>query len=336
MLCLQHSIGIIRILNLQTDIIAKLLISKIGGKMEGESKLNLALSSESIRSLVYLIRNKQVMLDNDLAKLYQIETRALNQAVKRNIKRFPEEFCFQLTDDENQHLKSQNVIANSVVDTHGGRRTNVYAFTEQGVAMLSAVLRSDIAITVSINIMKAFVEMRHFISNNALLFEKISNVELKQLEYQNKTDHKLDVIFNHISANVESNQKIFFDGQIYDAFSLLCSIVKESKRELILIDNYVDVETLNILKHKCEGVDVIIYTLPNTRLSQGDINKFNSQYPYLKVKHLTSFHDRFMIIDGVRTYHIGASLKDAGKKCFGISLLEDGNLTKEIISRLHK
>ena len=302
--------------------------------MEGENNVNLILSSENIRSLVYLIRNKQVMLDNDLAMLYQIETRVLNQAVKRNIKRFPEEFCFQLTDDENQNLKSQNVISSSASDTHGGRRTKVYAFTEQGIAMLSAVLRSDVAINVSINIMKAFVEMRHFISNNALLFEKISNVELKQLEYQKKTDHKLDVIFNHISANGESNQKIFYNGQIYDAFSFIVELIEKANNDITLIDNYVDIDTLNLLRRKLPGVMATIYTYSNTTLSSTDISTFNSQYPTLIINYTQNFHDRFLIIDNSIVYHIGASIKDAGKKCFAISLMEDANLAQNILNKL--
>jgi DNA-binding PadR family transcriptional regulator len=301
--------------------------------MESESNVSLMLSSENIRSLVYLIRNKQVMLDNDLAELYQIETKVLNQAVKRNIKRFPEEFCFQLTNDENQNLKSQNVTSSST-DTHGGRRKNSYAFTEQGIAMLSAILKSDIAINVSINIMKAFVEMRHFISNNALLFEKISNVELKQLEYQKKTDHELNIIFNYISANDDNNQKVFFDGQIYDAFSFIVELIEKASIDIKLIDNYVDIDTLNVLRRKLPGVTATIYTHSNTPLSNADVSTFNSQYPTLTINHAQHFHDRFLIINNTTVYHIGASIKDAGKKCFAISLMEDNNLAQNIINRL--
>ena len=200
--------------------------------------------------------------------------------------------------------------------------------------MLSAILRSDIAINVSINITKAFVEMRHFISNNALLFEKISDVELKQLEYQKKTDHKLDIIFNHISTNEETHQKIFFDGQIYDAFSFTIELIEKASNDLKLIDNYVDIDTLNILRRKLPGVTATIYTYNNTKLSNTDINTFNNQYPTLTIKHTQNFHDRFLIIDNTIVYHIGASLKDAGKKCFAINLMEDSNLAQNIINRL--
>ena len=300
--------------------------------MEDANSVNSELSNDNIRSLVYFIRNKQVMLDEDLARLYQIETRALNQSVKRNAERFPEEFSFQLTDEENRHLKSQNVMASS--DGHGGRRTNAYVFTEQGIAMLSAVLRSDVAITVSIRIMKAFVEMRHFISNNALLFDKISKVELKQLEYQKETDHKLDFIFNHISEREESNQKVFYNGQIYDAFSFIVGLVEKANTDIKLVDNYVDIVTLNILRRKLPGVMVTIYTHSNTKLSNKDINNFNTQYPKLIVNHTQNFHDRFLILDNMTVYHIGASIKDAGKKCFAISLMEDHDLAQNIINRL--
>jgi len=302
--------------------------------MENEANLLLTISSENIRSLVYLVRNKQVMFDFDLANLYQVETRILNQSVKRNIKRFPEEFYFQLTDDESQHLTSQIVMSSSSADTHGGRRRNAYAFTEQGIAMLSSVLRSDIAIAVSVNIMKAFVEMRQFISNNALLFEKISNVELKQLEYQKSTDHKLDIIFDHISANAENHQKIFFDGQIYDAFSFIIGLIEKANNDIILIDGYVDTNTLNILCKKQPGVTVTIYTDSSTKLNSTDVSTFNSQYPALTIKHTKNFHDRFLIIDNTIVYHIGASIKDAGKKCFAINLMEGKDLVANIISRL--
>jgi DNA-binding PadR family transcriptional regulator len=302
--------------------------------MEDTNSVSLELTNDNIRNLVYFIRSKQVMLDEDLAGLYQIETRTLNQAVKRNIKRFPEEFCFQLTDEENSHLKSQIVISKDGAQGHGGRRTNIYAFTEQGIAMLSAVLRSDIAITVSIHIMKAFVEMRHFIANNALLFEKISKVELKQLEYQKATDNKLDIIFKLISEQEESSQKVFYDGQIYDAFSFIVGLIEKATADIKLVDNYVDIDTLNILRRKSSGVMVTIYTLSNTKLNSKDVNNFNTQYPTLTVTYTQNFHDRFLILDNTVVYHIGASIKDAGKKCFAISLMEDSGFAQNIINRL--
>lgn len=289
-----------------------------------------AVNNADIRSLVYVIRGQQVMLDNDLAALYQVETRTFNQAVSRNIERFPENFRFQLTKEEYDSLRSQFVISNG----RGGRRYLPYAFTEQGIAMLSGVLRSDIAVQVSIRIMNTFVEMRRFISNNALLFERISSIELKQLEYQKSTDERFDRVFQYIDDHAESEQKIFFDGQIYDAFSLLVSIIQKANKEIILIDGYVDVDTLDLLAKKKNGVNVRCYTYANTPLSKHDISKFNAQYAMLTVKKTSVFHDRFLILDGKTAYHIGASLKDAGKKCFGISLLTDPDMVKELLNRL--
>ncbi len=286
--------------------------------------------TKDIKSLIYVVRGQQVMLDSDLAMLYQVETKVFNQAVSRNIERFPENFRFQLTKEEFDALRSQIATSNG----RGGRRYRPYMFTEQGIAMLSGVLRSDIAVQVSIRIMNTFVEMRRFIANNALLFEKVSNMELKQLEYQKSTDERFDKVFQYIEDHAESEQKIFFDGQIYDAFSLITSIIQKAQKEIILIDGYVDVDTLNILAKKKTGVDVKIVTYASARLTNTDVANFNAQYPTLTVKKTQIFHDRFIILDGKTAYHIGASVKDAGKKCFGISLLEDSGIVTELIKRL--
>ena len=193
-----------------------------------------------IKSMIYVVRNQQVMIDSDLAMLYQVETKRLNEAVKRNIARFPEEFRFQLTAEETESLRSQFATLNENDGRGKHRKYLPYVFTEQGIAMLSAVLRSDVAIQVSISIMKSFVEMRRFIANNALLFERISTVELRQLEYQKQTDEKLEQIFEYISEHEESSQKVFFDGQIYDAFSLIVNLIQKAEIEITLIDGYVD------------------------------------------------------------------------------------------------
>lgn len=288
----------------------------------------------AIEKLIYVIRDKQIMIDSDLAMLYQVETGALNRAVKRNIKRFLDDFRFQLTVEEYENLKCQIGISSLNENGYGGRRTLPYVFTEQGISMLASVLHSDIAINVSIGIMRAFVEMRRFIANNALLFERISNVELKQLEYQKQTDEKLEQIFEYISEHEEASQKIFFDGQIYDAFSLIVSLIQKAEKEITLIDGYVDVGTLNLLAKKNEGVSVTVYTHQRTRLSNIDVANFNAQYPALEVKYTSVFHDRFLILDGKTAYHIGASLKDAGKKTFGIMLINDESITKDILQRL--
>lgn len=301
-------------------------------KMELYNDTNVDINEATIKNLIYVIRGQQVMLDSDLAELYQVETKVFNQAVKRNMERFPKEFCFQLTREEYNSLRSQIVTSKG----KGGRRYLPYVFTEQGIAMLSAVLRSDVAIQVSIRIMNTFVEMRRFMANSSLVLNRINEVEVKQLIYQKDADEKFDKIFTYISEHEEVSQKIFFEGQIYDAFSLLTELIAKAKKEIVLIDNYVDVGTLNILAKKQENVKVQIYTVKRTRLSQADINNFNQQYPALGVDYTEEFHDRFLIIDGTLAYHVGASLKDAGKKCFAINRIEDRENIIDILNRIKK
>lgn len=268
------------------------------------------------------------MVDTDLAMLYQLETKVFNQAVKRNLNRFPDNFRFQLTEDEYENLRSQ--IVTSSENTHGGRRYMPYVFTEQGIAMLSAVLKSDVAVEVSIKIMNSFVEMRRFVLSNKEMFSRLDRVELKQLD----TDKKLEEIFNYIASNSEVKQNLFFDGQIYDAFSFIVGLIQKAEREIILIDNYVDVNTLNILCKKNNGVNVVIVTAGKGNLSVKDIDKFNAQYSKLFVKTNMDFHDRFLIIDKIEVYHIGASLKDAGKKTFGIAKIEDADLIMRLLNKI--
>ena len=196
--------------------------------------------------------------------------------------------------------------------------------------MLSAVLRSDVAVEVSIKIMNSFVEMRKFLLSNREMFARLDRVELKQLE----TDKKLEEVFDYIATTKEVKQKIFFNGQIYDAFSLMVEIVEKAEKELILIDNYVDVNTLNILSKKKDGVNVLIVTSGNGNLTDKDVAKFNSQYPKLAVKISKDFHDRFFIIDRNEVYHIGASIKDAGKKSFGITKLEEQDLIDSLLGKV--
>jgi len=282
-----------------------------------------------IQNMIYTFRGKQVMIDSDLAELYQVETKYLNRQRGRNIDRFPEDFCFQLTKDEYEILRCQKVTSN-IESASGGRRYMPFVFTEQGIAMLSSVLKSDTATRVSINIMRAFVAMRQFIVSNQELFSRLDRLELKQLE----NDKKLEQVFDYIAANTEKKQHIFFDGQIYDAFSLIVDIIRRAKNKLVLIDNYVDTNTLNLLCKKNKGVSITILTSGAGDLTGQDISKFNAQYPTLKVKMRNDFHDRFLIIDDQEAYHIGASIKDAGKKSFGISKIEDDALIKNLINRI--
>ena len=294
-----------------------------------DENLNITKSeTENIKKLIYTIREKQVMLDSDVANLYHCETKYINRVVKRNIERFPEEFCFQLQEKEFQNLRCQFVTSSFEKQNYGGRRYLPYVFTEQGIAMLSVLLKSNIAIKVSINIMKAFIEMRKFIATNGQVFERLTTIEYKMLEH----DKKFDIVFNELQKDekTEFKQKIFFDGQIYDAYSLIIDIIQKAKHTILIIDNYIDTSILKMLSKKNRNVEVIILTLQNTSLNKLDINKFNKQYPTLKVAYTNKFHDRFIVIDNKELYHIGASLKDLGKKCFAISRIEDDEYIEKI------
>ena len=301
-----------------------------------KTEASIALSSGTqIKDMIYTVRGQQVMLDSDLAELYGVETKRLNEAVSRNSKRFPNEFCFRLTsDEESDILKSQ--IATSRLGSWGGRRKPPRVFTEQGVSMLSAVLRSDTAIDVSIKIMNAFVEMRHFIADNAHMFEQIRSIDHRLDSLERSTDERFERVFDYMGAHEEPNQKVFFEGQVYDAFELLVTLVQRAKREIVLVDGYVDTGTLNILAKKQPGVSVTMWTHPKTNLTERDVETFNAQYPKLEVRHTTSFHDRFLILDGVEGYLVGASLKDAGKKSFAVAKLEDSAVIGSIVAALGK
>ena len=303
-------------------------------------------SIEDIKKMIYTIRGKQVMLDSEVAMLYHYPTKRINETVKRNKERFPENFCFLLTEEEVENLRSQFVtssleslrsqIATLKIKGRGQHRKYLpYAFTEQGIAMLSGLLRNSIAIQVSINIMNAFVEMRKFLSTNGHVFERLTNVEYQLLEHDkelSKHEKQFERVFDELQRNKkeEFNQKIFFEGQIYDAYSLIVDIIKTAENKILIIDNYIDDSILKMISKKNKNVDVIIVTSQNNNLIKLDIHKFNKQYPTLKVIRTNKFHDRFIVIDNQKLYHIGASLKDLGKKCFAISQIKDEEYVKEI------
>ncbi len=213
-------------------------------------------------------------------------------------------------------------------ENYGGRRYLPYVFTEQGIAMLSGLLRNEIAVQVSINIMDAFVEMRKFITLNGQMFQEMNTMKSKLLEH----DEKFNTVFDELQNKKQSefNQKIFFDGQIYDSYSLIIDIIKTAKNKILIIDNYIDDSILNMLAKKNKDVEVVILTSQNSNISKLDINKFNKQYPTLKIAKTNKFHDRFIVIDNKELYHCGASLKDLGKKCFAISKIEDREYVKQI------
>ena len=271
---------------------------------------------KEIRNLIYTIRGKQVMLDSDLAALYQVETKNLNKAVKRNIKRFPVSFCFQLTEEEVENLRFQ--IGTSSLN-YGGRRYLPYVFTEQGVAMASAILRSDIAVKMSVEIMEAFVEMRRMLISNASLFHRLDNIELKQLE----ADQKFEEIFKALESDkLHSEKGIFYNGQVFDAYAFVSDIIRSAKSSVILLDNYVDDTVLTLLGKRKTNVTATILTKSISNQLRLDLQRYNSQYPPVTIEVFSDAHDRFLIIDNAELYHIGASLKDLGKKWFAFPRMD--------------
>lgn len=288
-----------------------------------------------IESCIFTYRGVQVMVDRDLATLYGVEPKRLGEQVKRNIERFPERFRFQLTDDEKNELVTNCDRLQSLKHS----TVNPYVFTEQGIAMLSTVLRSDTAVDMSIKIMDAFVAMRKFLTNNAVVFHRLEAMERHLVEndiHQEETDKRLDELFKKMETQgVEPKQGVFFQGEMFDAYVLFENLLQKATKEIILIDNYVDLTILERLAKKQPGVNVKIYTHPRTSLTPLDVTTFNSQYPQLDLYTTNTMHDRYLIIDGVDLYHIGASLKDLGKKCFAFNKMDDaGVLINEILRNL--
>lgn len=334
-----------------------------------------------LNNLIYTVRNTQVMLDSDLAELFEVETKVFNQAIKRNIDRFPDFFRYQLSKEEYEFLKiqilsftshstsfkdgiddmhnlrSQNVtlsertneIENKTIGKDVLRSQNVtlkqaqgkhrkylpYVFTEHGVAMLPGLLKSDIAVQMSIRIIIAFVEMRKYYASNALLSNKIDVIETKQLIYKKEIDDKFEMIFSALEDKNEIKTKdIYFNGQIYDSYSFIIQLIKKAKQNIVLIDNYIDNSVLDMMTKKQKNVSVMIITQSKTKLLETDIKKFNQQYPLLSVAYSDKIHDRFLLIDKNELYHIGASIKDLGKKTFAFSLIEDKEIINNLINRL--
>ena len=299
---------------------------------------------ENIENLIHVIRGKQIMLDVDLARLYGVETKRLNEQVKRNIERFPEDFMFQLSKEEAESSRSQfatidetSTILKSQIATSswGGVRKLPYAFTENGVAMLSGVLRSQQAISINIQIMRAFTAMRHFITANAQAFQRLEIIERNQLAlnvHLAENDKKFEEVFRRLDdAGSTPTQGIFYDGQIFDAYTFVNDRIREAKKRIVLIDNYVDDSVLTMLDKRNKGVDAIVYTKNISRQLSLDFEKHNAQYSPIEVKQFDRAHDRFLCIDDT-VYLIGASLKDIGKKWFGFVKLEQ--TTDELLSKM--
>ena len=286
--------------------------------------------TNNIEGMIYEIRGKQVMLDRDLAVLYQIEPRVLNQKVKRNIERFPDSFCFQLTKDEYLNLKSQFVISNLAnKNSYGGDRYLPYAFTEQGTAMLSAIIKSDVAVKISIQIMEAFVSMRKYISKN---FIEQKNISTMLINHDNRIT-LLEETFAKLEEKKVVNE-IYFKGQIYDAYSKIIDILKEANKELIIIDAYADKTTLDIIRELKASVTLIIND--RSKITKLDIKKYNEQYHNLKIVYDNTFHDRYFILDKKIVYHCGTSINDAGSKTFSINRISDELVIKYLIIQMEK
>ena len=296
--------------------------------------MNEVKEKSNIKHMIYVIRGRQVMLDSDLAKLYQCKngTKTINLAVKRHINRFPERFMFRLTKEEYYEILR---FQSETLELKQGKYSKYlpYAFTEQGVAMLATVLRTSVAEEISIAIMDAFVEMRRFIYSNRDMFTRVISMEnnLQILnDKQSKNEERFELIFDELGKK-EFKEQLFFDGQVYDAYSLLINIIREAKTKIIIIDNYLDKTILDVLTYKNDSIKVKLYVKDiKTKL---DIDKFNLQYSNTSIEIIKTFHDRFIIIDDKILYHVGASLKDLGKKCFAISKM-DKCYIKDILNKL--
>ena len=273
------------------------------------------IPESEIENMIFSIRGIQVMVDRDLAKLYGVTTSRLNEQVKRNIARFPQSFRFQLTESERDE-----VVANcDNLRTLKFSPSLPYVFTEQGIAQLSSVLHSQIAIEVSVRIMNAFVAMRRFLVTNAAVFQRLVSLEHRQLE----TDRRVDEVFRRLDSGIKANQGIFFDGQVFDAYTFVSDLIRSAKKRIILFDNYVDDSVLAMLDKRANGVNAQIYTRTLTPQLTLDLQRHNTQYSPIAINEFQNAHDRFLCIDET-VYHIGASLKDLGKKWFAFGRMEIG------------
>jgi phage regulator Rha-like protein len=284
------------------------------------------INTSNLKDKIFSIRGMQVMLDRDLAELYEVEVKYLNRAVKRNIDRFPPEFCIMLNNSEMSNLKFHFGTS-----SWGGKRKNSLAFTEQGVAMLAGVLKSDVAVRISISIIKAFVEMRKFINTNAQIFHRLDRVELKQIE----TDSRIDKVFSALE-NKDSipKQGVFFEGQIFGAYKFVSDLFRSAKKSVIIIDNYIDDTVLIHLMKVSKNVKVKIFTKSISKELRLDLEKYRKEHFSIDVKVFKKAHDRFIIIDDKEVYHIGASLKDLGKKLFGFSKMDKSAL--DILNKIEE
>ena len=284
------------------------------------------LDENDLKNKIYTIRGVQVMLDSDLAEIYGYETKRFNEQVKNNIERFDEDFRFQLTQDEVDVLRSKFSTTN--ISTMS--RSLPYAFTEQGIYMLMTVLKGELAVKQSKTLIRLFKQMKDFVLTNSQLFAEIDSIKRHQIE----SDKKIEELFDKMDKyKIEEKQGIFFQGQIFDAYAKFESFIQSAKKEIVLIDGYVDLTVLERLAKKQKGVNVLLYTDSKTKITNLDVQKFNAQYPTLTLNFTSKMHDRFLIIDNSVLYHIGASLKDLAKKCFAFEIL-DSSLIPSVLGNL--
>lgn len=282
--------------------------------MKESNENSLIIDNMNIQNKIYAIRGFQVMLDSDLAQLYGVETKRINEAVKNNPDKFPDDFYFEATDDELENLRSK--ISTS---SWGGNRYSPKLFTEQGIYMLATVLKSKVATNITVMIIRTFANMRRLIKSNDFYSHQLKELEKRQLIYEIKSDDKFDKIFNALeNKQLHPTNGIFYNGQIFDAYVFISDLIKIAKESIVLIDNYVDDTTLTLFS-KNQNIKIQIFTSTISKQLQLDINKYNQQYNNLEVKITKNFHDRFIILDDCDVYHIGASLKDLGNKIFAFS-----------------
>ncbi|CDA16107.1 toxin-antitoxin system toxin component Fic domain protein [Clostridium sp. CAG:571] len=283
--------------------------------------------NKDIKNLIYTIRGMQVMLDSDVANLFKYTTKNINKSVKNNAEKFPEYYCFQLTTKEYNFLITRRYNITKIGRSNN-RKYLPYVFTEYGITMLAALLKSEVAVNISIKIVNTFMQMRKNFSENNQVFERLTSLEYKLLEQEKKINN----ILGDLKFEENIKQKIFFKGQIYDAYSIIIDIIKSANKKILIIDNYIDDNVLKMLSKKKKDVEVTILTSIKSNIEKLDIKKFNKEYPILKLEKTNKFHDRFIIVDNKEMYHLGASIKDLGKKCFGINKIEDVKIVEKIIN----
>ena len=283
--------------------------------------------NKDIKNLIYTIRGMQVMLDSDVANLFKYTTKNINKSVKNNAEKFPEYYCFQLTTKEYNFLITRRYNITKIGRSNN-RKYLPYVFTEYGITMLAALLKSEVAVNISIKIVNTFMQMRKNFSENNQVFERLTSLEYKLLEQEKKINN----ILGDLKFEENIKQKIFFKGQIYDAYSIIIDIIKSANKKILIIDNYIYDNVLKMLSKKKKDVEVTILTSIKSNIEKLDIKKFNKEYPILKLEKTNKFHDRFIIVDNKEMYHLGASIKDLGKKCFGINKIEDVKIVEKIIN----